>query len=112
MLQHIGRDVVPIESPTFSGMRWRHGATGRAEEQSLQERRGLRAGAGSTLPWALAENAVDLVPERFADDRLVLARIRRALVDRLADVHAVSEQLIDIALVDEAPALPARAFVS
>src|SRR5260370_956823 len=111
MLQHVGRDVVPVEPPALAGVGWRHSAAGRAEDQSLQQRLGLRTGAGSTLPRALAQNAVDLVPQGLADDRLMLARIGRALVDRLTNVSAVPEQLIDVALVNEAPALPVDALL-
>ena len=46
-----------------------------------------------------------LVPERLVDDRLVLAGIGRALVDGLADVDPVVEQLVEIALVDRLAAL-------
>ena len=111
VLQQVGRDVVAIEPPALARVGRRHGAAGRAEDQTLQQGRRLRAGAGGASPRALAQDGVDLVPERLADDRLVLARIGRALVDRLADVHPVPEQLVDVALVDQAPALAADALL-
>jgi putative DNA primase/helicase len=48
---------------------------------------------------------VDLIPEPLGDDRLMLAAIGRAFVDRLADVDPVVQELVDIALVDQAAAL-------
>ena len=53
------------------------------------------------LARALPQNAVDPVPERPVDDRLVLAGICRALVRRFADIDPIVEQLIEIALVDQ-----------
>ena len=47
------------------------------------------------------QDGVDLVPQGLADDRLVLAGIGGALVDGIADVDAVVEELVDEALVDQ-----------
>ena len=50
---------------------------------------------------ALLQDGVHLVPELLVDDRLVLAGIGRALVHRLAEVDAVVQQLVEVALVDQ-----------
>jgi hypothetical protein len=47
---------------------------------------------------------VNPVPEINGDDRLVLAGIGRALVNGVADVHAVVQELVKEALVDRRPA--------
>jgi len=53
---------------------------------------------------ALLYDAMHVVPEIEADDRLVLAGIGRALVHRIADVHTVVQELVKEALVDRPPA--------
>ena len=54
-----------------------------------------RACAGSR------QDGVHPVPQPAIDNGLVLARIGRALVHRLADIDPVVEQLVDVALVDQ-----------
>ena len=61
----------------------------------------MRPRSCGTLARTVGENAVDLVPQDLADDGLVLARICRAFMDRLADVDAVVQQLVDVAFVDQ-----------
>jgi hypothetical protein len=43
---------------------------------------------------------MDLVPEVLLDDRVVLARVFRALVHGLADIDAVVQDAIEVTLVD------------
>jgi hypothetical protein len=43
---------------------------------------------------------VHLVPELAVDDRLVFARVRRALVDGFADVNSVVQELIEDTLIE------------
>ena len=47
-----------------------------------------------------------------ADNRIVLARIRYALVNRLAQVSSIPKKLVDVALVDQPSAFAAHTFVS
>jgi hypothetical protein len=54
----------------------------------------------SAIPRVLAENGVHPIPEGAFDNGFVLAGICRALVNGLAHVDPVVEQLVDIALVD------------
>ena len=91
-------------------MRRRHRPAGRAEDQALEQGRRLGPSAGSALSRALAQNGLHPIPERAIDNGLMLARIGRALVHRLADVDPVVEQLVDVALVDGLALLAANAF--
>ena len=59
---------------------------------------------------ARQEDGLNLVPELAADDRLVLAGIGRALVNGIADIDPVVEQLVDVALVDGLAVLVADAL--
>jgi hypothetical protein len=84
------------------------GAVG-AEQQPLQQRGRLGAGARGALARALLQDGVDLVPRLAVDDRVVLAGIAVALVDRLADVGAVVEHPVEVLLVDPVAARRADA---
>jgi hypothetical protein len=52
------------------------------------------------LSWALAQNVVRAIPEDLVDDPLMLARIGYAFVDGFAQVNAVVQNSVDVALVD------------
>jgi hypothetical protein len=106
-LQHILTDVVAVEPVALPRVRRRHSGAGRAENQTLQQRRRLRAGPSRTGAGVLGEDCVDLVPQVLIDDRRVLARMSGALVHREPEVGLVVEQLVEVALVDELAALGA-----
>jgi hypothetical protein len=93
VLQHRLADVIAIEPATLPGVSGRHGCPGRAEEDALQQGRGLAARVAGPSPWALGENGVHLVPEVPAYDAVVLAWEGLALVDRLANVDPVVQSL-------------------
>ena len=103
-------DVVAIELAAAAGVGRAHGAAGRPEQQALQQRWRRRPRAARARPRALAQDRLRLVPEGLADDRRVLAGIGDALVDGEADVHAVAQDLVETALVDDAAAVAADVF--
>jgi hypothetical protein len=92
--------VIAIEPSPLARVGGRHGTAGRSEVQPLQKRGldGARPAAARTR--ALLHDAVNPVPELEHNDRLVLARIGRALVDGIADVDPVVQELVKEALVD------------
>ena len=97
-------DIVAIEpaTPARVGRRHRRAAV-RAAHEPPQRRR--RPGPRLVAP-ALRVRGQDLVhsiPGRTVDDRLVLARIALALVDRLAEVGAIAQDLVQRALVERPP---------
>ena len=99
-LQHVLADVVAVEPVALAGVRRRHRRAGRPEDQPLQQRRRLRPGARGAGAGVLGEDRVHLVPEILADDRRVLARVRRALVHRQPEVGPVVQQVVERALVE------------
>ncbi len=105
LLQHGLADVVAIELALAAGVGRRHGVAGGAEDQALEQGRGLRPGAGGTAARGLGEEQLHLVPELAVDDRRVLARIGDTFVHRLADIDPVAEQLVEEALVGGPTAL-------
>ena len=58
----------------------------------------MRSRRSAAAVRRLGDNRVGFVPGTLVDDRGVLAGVRYALVDRLAEVDAVGEHLIDGAL--------------
>ena len=108
--QHVGRHVIAIELAALARVRRRHRPAGWPEDQALEQGRRLRPGVCSALARALAQDGVHPIPEGAVDDGLVLARIGRALVHRLAHVDPVVEQLVEISLVDQLAALAGDAF--
>ena len=100
MLQHRLADVVAVEPAALAGVGRRERRAVRAEEQPLQQRGRLGAGARGALAGALLQDGVDLVPGLAVDDRVVLAGIAVALVDRLAEVGAVVQHPVEVLLVD------------
>ena len=110
-LQHVLADIVAVEPVALPGVRRRHGGAGRPEDQPPQERRRLRPGARRSGADVLREDRVHLVPQVLRDDRLVLARMRGALVHRHAEVGPVVQQFVEVALVDQLAALGAHAFL-
>ena len=71
------------------------------EQQPLEQRRRVGPSAAGSDPRALAQDAVNLVPEVLGDDRPMLAGIGNALVHGLADVDPVVQQLVEETLVDQ-----------
>src|SRR5512147_485454 len=89
---------------TLAGLarvRGRHRVTAGGEDQPPQQRRRLRAGAVGASDRVLGEDGVDLVPGSLIDDRLVLAGIARPFVHGLAEVHAIAEDLVEGALIEQ-----------
>src|SRR5688572_24350941 len=64
------------------------------------------------LSWALSEDPAHPIPESAIDDGLVLTGIGYALVDGLAHVDPVVEQLVDVSLVDQLALLPSGILCS
>src|SRR5206468_4298855 len=89
--EHVHVDVVAVELAVPPRVAWRHGGAGRAEDEALEQSRGAGAATGGSLARALLEDRLDPVPELAVDDRLVLARVGRALVPGLPDVHRVGD---------------------
>ena len=79
MLQHRLADIVAVELAIIAGVRRREGGAIGPEQQPLQQRGRLGAGAGSTLAGALLQDRVDFVPNGAVDDGIMLAGIAIAL---------------------------------
>ena len=89
------RDIVSISLFAFGRMGRRHtGAVG-VDDQSGQQAWSLRACSKETLASICGEPVLDDPPELRIDDRVVLARVGRALVDDLAAIDAILQQEIE-----------------
>ena len=103
-------DVIAVELVATPCVGWAHGATGRPKQQTLEQSWSGGAGAPGPHSRAPLQGCTHLVPEVAGDDGLMLAGIGRALVDGVADVDAVVQQLVEEALVDELAPSGANAF--
>src|SRR5262245_50795532 len=81
-------------------MRRRHRRTRFVEDETLQQGRRLRAAVGASFAGAFPDDGVYPVPKPAVDDGFVFAGIGNALVDGLADISTVPEQLVEHPLVD------------
>jgi hypothetical protein len=94
-------DVVAIQPAASARVGGRHGgAAVRAAHQPPERRRGPGARLVAPALGVGSQYLVHPIPGRAVDDRLVLARVALALVDRLTDVGAVAQDLVERALVE------------
>ncbi len=97
-------DKIAIQPVALAGMRRREGGVVRSEQQPLQQRGRLGAGARGAVARACPKDGLDAVPRPAIDDRFVLAGIALALVHRLSDVGAIVQHPVQVLLVDPVPA--------
>ena len=100
-----GGGIIAVEPAALAGVHWCHGAAVGAEDEALEERRGLRPGDIGANARALLENVMELVPQRAGHDGLVLAGVAPSLVNGLADIDPVVDEPVEGALVDQPAAL-------
>ena len=70
----------------------------------------MGAGAVGAASGVLGQDGMDLVPKQHRDDGLVFAGIALALVDRLADIDPVVEDLVERVLIERTPLTDAAAL--
>src|SRR5262245_32553626 len=98
--EYVHGDVVSVELPVAACVARSHDGTARTEDQALEQRWGASTAVGGALARALLQDVLNAIPKRSIDDRLVLAGIRGALVHRLADIHRVCNDPVEITLLD------------
>src|SRR4051794_17639270 len=108
--QHGLADIVAVKSPAAARVGRRHCAAVCAEDQAAQQRRTLAPVAVGTGARALLQYGVRPVPERQRNDRRVVAWIGLTLVHRLATIGPILQQLVEIALPEQAAGLAGYAL--
>lgn len=84
----VGRDVITVKLAAFPAVGRRHDGARRAEDQTFQNSWRASQWPLGARSRACRNQLMNLFPEVFVDNRVVLSRISRALI-RLSEVAAV-----------------------